>query len=56
MISSLYEWETIGLTAKKWKVNQGRQLVVKYQVKELFWEDETLVVRRNTGIRFGRIG
>jgi hypothetical protein len=42
LISSLYHWETKGLKASEWKENNGLQLAHKYQIKEIFWDDEAI--------------
>jgi hypothetical protein len=39
LINDLYEWETIGISAKKWGVNEDIRAAHKYQIKGIFWND-----------------
>jgi hypothetical protein len=42
MIGNMYEIETNGISAKAWQESMGFQLAYKYQIKELYWDDNAV--------------
>jgi hypothetical protein len=41
-VELIYRWETKGITAKEWIDHQGLNLLLQYQIKELYWEKEIM--------------
>jgi hypothetical protein len=42
MISMLCTMEMNGISGKQWKESVGLQLVYKYQIKEIYWDDNEI--------------
>jgi hypothetical protein len=42
MISMLYEIETNGIPARAWQNSFGWQIAYKYQIKEIFWDNNAI--------------